>query len=484
MRNKKARPADIKRHLNEEIKDESPFSGIVLKEKKTEAKPERKPVPKKPSEIVQGYNPNASFADILFSYEHTGNPYSMPESRKKKIAEKKTDFASILAEWEGTGTGKKKASGSQNQKKSVYKPTKSFEDILSQYEGRPAESKKDRSAEHERKAKSPARPDESGPYERHSAAYKPSKDFSEILSSFDNPRGRDDSASEKAAAAAEPLSESLFRTDSEYERAPEASWSVLGGNDSFVRPEKKDAAPIKEKETVKAVSAPYKPSKDFSEILSEYENGRASASSSADDPIAVLPPAEKIEAAETSSMFRKETEDERRAPGAAWSVFGGNETFVRKEHSAEADVLPQVEIPCQSHYRPSSDFASILSDYEKEDIKTFDEIMKEKGDSDRKKAQLTLPQLRLMKPQATLDLHQLTQNEAEDAILSFLSECHENGIRKISIITGKGLHSEDGIGILRSVADRVLDESGLVSEKKSAPQNAGGSGALWIILKA
>lgn len=89
-----------------------------------------------------------------------------------------------------------------------------------------------------------------------------------------------------------------------------------------------------------------------------------------------------------------------------------------------------------------------------------------------------------MRPQATLDLHQMTKDEANSAVAEFLKECRENGIRKISIITGKGLHSEDGVGVLRSVAERVLDESGLVSEKKSAPLNAGGSGALWIILKA
>ena len=67
---------------------------------------------------------------------------------------------------------------------------------------------------------------------------------------------------------------------------------------------------------------------------------------------------------------------------------------------------------------------------------------------------------------------------------AFLAECRDNGLRKISIITGKGLHSEDGVGVLRDAVIRVLDESGAVSEKFSAPQSAGGSGALWIILKA
>ncbi|MBO8436884.1 MAG: Smr/MutS family protein, partial [Spirochaetes bacterium] len=92
--------------------------------------------------------------------------------------------------------------------------------------------------------------------------------------------------------------------------------------------------------------------------------------------------------------------------------------------------------------------------------------------------------LRTMMPQSTLDLHGYTVAEAESCVKSFLDECRENGLRKISIITGKGLHSEDGIGVLRDAVIHVLDESGIVSEKYSAPQSAGGSGALWIILKA
>ena len=53
----------------------SPFASIVLKEKKEEA-PRRQPAvkPKKPGEIVQGYDPGASFKDILYNWEHTGNP--------------------------------------------------------------------------------------------------------------------------------------------------------------------------------------------------------------------------------------------------------------------------------------------------------------------------------------------------------------------------------------------------------------------------
>lgn len=481
MKNKKVNSANIKRRLNDEIKEDNPFSGIVLKEKKEEPKPVRKVQPKKPSEIVQGYNPNASFADILFSYEHTGNPFSMPKSQKKKIAEKKSDFGSILAQWEGTDSRNIKKS--KDQKKSGYKPTKSFEAILSEYEGTPIK-KEEKKSQGQKKKEAKANSASSQTYERKSKAYAPSQDFGSILSSFEHKDEKkahpetENRNQAKEEIREKPLSESLFKEDSEWTRDPSAAWSVLGGNDSFVRPIKEEAKSEAVKESQKASKlSSYEPKKDFSEILSAFDER---ASRKKNEPVIPITEVnEMTEKIETSSLFLNESEDEKRAPGAAWSIFGRNESFKREEIHADA-ALP--EIPKTEHYKPSVEFSKILDSYE--EVKTFDDIMKEKGEQNKAKAPLTISKLRMMKPQATLDLHQLTQSEAETAIRDFLSECTENGIRKISIITGKGLHSEDGIGILRAVADRILDESGLVSEKKSAPQNAGGSGALWIILKA
>ncbi len=116
--------------------------------------------------------------------------------------------------------------------------------------------------------------------------------------------------------------------------------------------------------------------------------------------------------------------------------------------------------------------------------RSFSEFMKEKGDASEKRETLTISKLRAMSPQATLDLHGFTMEEAEKAVEDFLSECRSSGIRKISIITGKGLHSEDGVGVLKQYVSDLLDKSGCVTEKSAAPISAGGSGALWVILKA
>lgn len=475
---KKTSKDTIKRQLND-FHDISPFEGIILKEKKETEKPKKKviPQPKKPSEIVQGYNPNASFADILYSYEHSGNPYSMPKSTQKEIKNKKTDFGSILDKWEGKSnikTTKKTESA-----KSSYKPTKSFKDILSQYEGVTEEDVQPQK-------KSPEAVKEKTPYKRESKEYKATKDFGEILSSFEN---KDIKKKEPVKVAEETviieeapkeetveiLSENLFKKNSEYKRDPAASWSVLGNNDSFVRVEK-PVEKVEARNEVKPLSKPYKPEKDFAEILKEYDS-----SHEIKPVVETLNVVEEDESASINPLF-KESDDVKRAPRASWSVLGGNNSF-KRDDSINKD-LPEIDQSASKYvYNPTKDFSAILEEFKDEDVKTFEEILKEKGEESKKRVQ-TINELRLLRPQATLDLHQLTQDEAENAIKEFLSECKDNGIRKISIITGKGLHSEDGIGVLKSVTERVLDESGLVSEKKSAPLNAGGSGALWIILKA
>ena len=110
----------------------SPFASITLREKKEEkpkaVKTQQKP--KKPSEIVQGYDPGASFADILYNYEHTGNPYAMPrKSRSEEIKNSKTSFADIFSKWEKKTSAPEKK-GEYRRASEVYKPKRSFADIL------------------------------------------------------------------------------------------------------------------------------------------------------------------------------------------------------------------------------------------------------------------------------------------------------------------------------------------------------------------
>lgn len=439
--------------------DISPFAGIVLKEKAPDSEKTIKVQPKaksvkKPSDIVQGYNPAMSFADILYSFEKTGNPYSMPKPKAGKTENKaeKEDFGSILAKWEGKG--KSKVQKRCESVKNEYKPTKSFADILSSFESSSAKNE---------------------------------------------PDGKK-SVPSKSKDAKQAVSNMLREEDDDNKLAQNASWSIIGGkNTSFVRQEKsvQDASEKKEKRASKQ----YKPNVDFSLILDEFET-KAEKKQKDVAPVVKVDEESKKEVVKQAdipisehSFFRQEDEDNRKAENVSWSIIGGkNMDFVRPDESQES--LEEKDSIKKQEYCPEVPFGEILSSFEKkslpktekatmkEAVKTFEEILKEKGDSSQSKPKITITKLRTMMPQATLDLHGETQQDSQKLVADFLSECKENGLRKICIITGKGLHSDGGEGVIRPLVERMLDESGIVSEKNNAPFYAGGSGALWIILKA
>ena len=228
----------------------SPFASIVLKEKKEpEKKSEPAVRPKKPGQIVQGYNPSDSFADILYNWEHTGNPYAMPHEKKRggNEAEEKSrkSFGDILAAWEGR-SGKKEEKGAYRRVSPSYSPSKDFGSILAAFEGddgKPASSGR-------------VRP--SGKSEGVSA----------------HPADAASAEPDEAGKEADKPTVSLFKKMEDDDEIPSAvSWSVFSGAREIERPE-----PLQEEEK-KAVSktpdrprgAGYQASVSFGEILRRYD---------------------------------------------------------------------------------------------------------------------------------------------------------------------------------------------------------------------
>ena len=275
-------------------------------------------------------------------------------------------------------------------------------------------------------------------------------------------------------------------------------WSIMGGvNENFVREENKEEEKEEEKEEVKEeltfsrASKPYVPTKSFSEILSEYSEVKKETAPIDTEEESVVPPTSQFDKPISESFFIEENEENKVDSNVAWSIVGGaNKDYVRKEEEKKEET-PTHDTPVykrsSNKYEGKKNFSSILSDYEKKEVvreKTFEEIMKEKGDAGLKKARVyTLNELRRMDPQATLDLHGEYKAEGEVAIKEFLQSSYDNGLRKISIITGKGLHSEDGQRVLKTLLDEILKSTPYISEYNNAPLNKGGSGASWIILK-
>ena len=598
---------------------DSPFKNIVLKEKKEEEPKAKRTPPKKPSQIVQGYDPNASFKDILYNWEHTGNPYALPsKGKKEEIKAKETSFADIFAQWEKK-TDKKSINKKQEIKRvsPSYKPTKDFGSLLDQFEGKPVKKQDDTPVVKEKVLDAPKptffkqmEEDDERPstvawsvfgdnkkieraekkeevkeeaeksFKRVSKEYKPTKSFGDLLDSFEGkvkPKKVEEKKEVKVEKKKEIIPEkpTFFKEKEEDDERPATvAWSVFGDNkpierEKKVKEEVKEETPIKEE--IKRVSPSYKPTKNFGELLSSFE-GSIKIESVKKEIV------EKEEALPVKPTFFKEKEeDDERPSSVAWSVFGDNkpierEEKVKEEVKEETPIKEEIKRVSPS-YKPTKDFGELLNSFESsvkiesvkkeavekeeaipekktffkekeedderpstvawsifgdnkpiireekkelvtEDIvekpdteqivikkapikksklfnesvnkipqKSFEDILKEKGELRKKPREKTMNELRVMLPLATLDLHGMTYVEAESEINHFLDEALSSKIQKIAIIHGKGLHSEDGVGVLKDLVYKILNERKIAREIIVPKIQYGGTGAVWVILK-
>jgi DNA-nicking Smr family endonuclease len=88
--------------------------------------------------------------------------------------------------------------------------------------------------------------------------------------------------------------------------------------------------------------------------------------------------------------------------------------------------------------------------------------------------------------QAELDLHGLSQSEAQQRLDEFLYRCSRRNIRCVRIVHGKGNNSQNHEGVLKKripmwLATRRL--SRLIIAYTSAPPSDGGIGATYILLR-
>ena len=131
----------------------------------------------------------------------------------------------------------------------------------------------------------------------------------------------------------------------------------------------------------------------------------------------------------------------------------------------------------------SKSFADIYSQWEK----THDE-----GREIAKRARVSeapgedgpsINQIRRMGAQDELDLHEMLLDDALAATRSFLDSSFIKGLRKVRIITGKGIHSKNGEAVLRPAVTEVCKNHPKVREVTVPKAVEGGSGALTVIFK-
>ena len=87
-------------------------------------------------------------------------------------------------------------------------------------------------------------------------------------------------------------------------------------------------------------------------------------------------------------------------------------------------------------------------------------------------------------PDAILDLHGKTREEAIRMVQNFVMISHQQRLYSVLIITGKGHHSGEGGPILNQAVRDWLKQNGApyIQNFSHAPPQHGGTGAFWINL--
>ena len=91
--------------------------------------------------------------------------------------------------------------------------------------------------------------------------------------------------------------------------------------------------------------------------------------------------------------------------------------------------------------------------------------------------------LRTMNPEARIDLHGLTREEAWNRLNSFVNDCIRRGLKKILIIHGKGNHSHGSDPVLGPMVKTFIEQNKNLGTSGHPDRSMGGSGATWVIIK-
>ena len=95
----------------------------------------------------------------------------------------------------------------------------------------------------------------------------------------------------------------------------------------------------------------------------------------------------------------------------------------------------------------------------------------------------------------SIDLHGFSLEEANNVVEAFIHKSFKDGVKKLKIVTGKGLHSKNeadpfvskDLSILKYSVPEFIRNSEVLMEKiveiKDASLKDGGSGAFYVYLK-
>jgi DNA-nicking Smr family endonuclease len=91
--------------------------------------------------------------------------------------------------------------------------------------------------------------------------------------------------------------------------------------------------------------------------------------------------------------------------------------------------------------------------------------------------------IRAMHPEARIDLHGKTREEAWTALDNFVTRCSAQGLRKILIVHGKGNHPGSD-GVLYKMVGGFIECDKRLGASGHPDARHGGNGATWVAIKA
>lgn len=115
-------------------------------------------------------------------------------------------------------------------------------------------------------------------------------------------------------------------------------------------------------------------------------------------------------------------------------------------------------------------------------VQNKDEETKEKQASAQEKRR----RLRNKKPDAELDIHGKTRDEAWLELETFFNDAKEKEYEKILIIHGKGNHSPGesaAMPVLKRLVMDFIERCPFAGESGKGKTSVGGEGATWVLLK-
>jgi DNA-nicking Smr family endonuclease len=124
-------------------------------------------------------------------------------------------------------------------------------------------------------------------------------------------------------------------------------------------------------------------------------------------------------------------------------------------------------------------FEDILNKWEKNNG-IYDKDME--AENSRISPQERRSRLKNKKPDAELDIHGHTRDEAWQALEIFFNDSKGKGLEKLLVIHGKGNHSA-GEAVLKRIVMEFIEHCPFAGESGRGKSVAGGEGATWVLLK-